>query len=168
MSKRSHCSRMLGRAHFSISSRRAATGPIACTFFKPVQAHGQFADLLMQRCQLAFAVVVHRFAPLEQLGQPLPDRRLPLAHQHRMHLMLARQLSHGLDSHHRVQAHAGLERATILFAFSLHRSALSHFEQTSTTIVSPLVQKPGSSAVRDIWQNLLRNPSGRSDAMQTC
>jgi len=61
--------------------------PNCLHFFKPVQAHRQLADLLMQRRQLALVVVTGRLAPLKELGQAIPDRRLPLAHQHRMHLM---------------------------------------------------------------------------------
>jgi hypothetical protein len=89
------------------------------------------ADLLVQLGDDLLALVRRRSLPLEELGHPLPQRRLPLADQQRVHLVLPTNLGRGLDSHQRLQTHLGFEGPTILFAFSFHRSALSHVEQTS-------------------------------------
>jgi hypothetical protein len=86
----------------------------------------------MQRGDPLLAVVPdRRLAFLEEFGQPIPHGPFPLADQHRVHLILPRQLRHRFHSDYRLQANFGFESATVLFAFSFHRSALSHREQTS-------------------------------------
>jgi hypothetical protein len=92
------------------------------------------ADLLMQLRDHLLAVLRGRVASLEQLVHPFPQRRFPLTDQQGMHLVLTCNLRRRFHPDQRLQANLGLESTTILFAFSLHRSALSHIEQTSKSL----------------------------------
>jgi hypothetical protein len=100
-------------------------------FFEPIQVDRQLADLLVELGDGLLAFIGNGLASFEELGHSLSEDLLPLRHQQRMHLILARDLRGRFDFDHRLQADFGLEGATVLLAFPFHRSALSHFEQTS-------------------------------------
>jgi hypothetical protein len=74
-------------------SLRAPTGPIACTFFKPIHLHAQLANLLVELGHKLLVVWAGcASGGFKELGKSIPDHSLPLGHLHRVHLILTGNL----------------------------------------------------------------------------
>src|ERR1017187_9177546 len=98
--------------------RRSSTLELASFFFEPFELHLQAADLLVELLLslLGSLCVVVRLAG-KDLGKPLGYLLLPLAHLHRMDLVLGGYRVNRLDALQGFKADTGFQIGTLLTAF---------------------------------------------------